>query len=76
MMFFRNLRAKKELDGIIHEIDVNLANNYKSVAHENRKKLIERTEALYAGGALKDKDYSEYRKRYETYTQVMKDYHH
>ena len=75
-MFFRNLRAKKELDGIIHEIDVNLANNYKSVAHENRKKLIERTEALYEVGALKDKDYVEYRKRYETYTQVMKDYHH
>lgn len=75
-MFFRNLRAKKELDDIIHEIDVNLANNYKSVAHENRKKLIERTEALYEVGALKDKDYVEYRKRYETYTQVMKDYHH
>ena len=76
MTFFRNLRAKKELDSISHEIDVNLANNYKSVAHENRKKLIERTEALYADGALKDKDYFEYRKRYETYTQVMKDYHH
>ena len=76
MTFFRNLRAKKELDSIIHEIDVNLANNYKSVAHENRKKLIERTEALYRDGALKDKDYFEYRKRYETYTQVMKDYHH
>ncbi len=75
-MLFRNLRAKKELDGIIHEIDVNLANNYKSVAHDNRKKLIERTEALNREGALKEKDYQYYRMRYETYTQVMKDYHH
>ena len=75
-MLFRNLRAKKELDGIIHEIDVNLANNYKSVAHDNRKKLIECTEALNQAGALKEKDYQYYRMRYETYTQVMKDYHH
>lgn len=75
-MFWQTIRAKKELDGIIHEIDVNLANNYKSVAHENRKKLIERTETLFREGKLKEKDYFEYRKRYETYTQVMKDYHH
>ena len=75
-MFFQNMRAKKELEAIAHEIDVNLANNYKSVAHDNRKKLIERTEVLYREGKLKEKDYLEFRKRYETYTQVMKDYHH
>ena len=76
MTLFQTMRAKKELDGIIHELDVSLANNYKSVAHDNRKKLIERTEALYREGKLKEKDYLAYKRRYETYTQVMKDYHH
>lgn len=75
-MLFQKMRAKRELDGIIHEIDVNLANNYKSVAHDNRKKLGVRVEELYQAGALKEKDYLAYRARYETYTQVMKDYHH
>ena len=73
---FQRMRAKKELDGIIAEIKVNLANKYKGVAHDNRKKLGERVEALYKEGALKEKDYLFYRAQYETFTQVMKDYHH
>ena len=76
MSFFASLRAKRELDGIIHEINVNLANNYKDVAHDYRRRLGERCEALYREGALKDKEYHAYRAKYETYTQVMKDYHH
>lgn len=75
-MLFSKRAAIKELDGIIHEIEVNLSNNYKSVAHEKRRLLGERVEALYQEGKLKEKDYHSYRARYETYTQVMKDYHH
>ncbi|MBQ7365027.1 MAG: hypothetical protein IJW46_05470 [Clostridia bacterium] len=75
MRWFRS-RAVKELDAIIFEIDVNLQNNYKSTAHEARKKLGERVEALWQAGKLREKDYFYYHARYETYTQVMKDYHH
>ena len=75
MRWFRS-KAVKELDDIIFEIDVNLQNNYKSTAHAARKKLGERVEALWQEGKLKEKDYFYYRARYETYTQVMKDYHH
>ncbi len=75
MRWFRS-KAVKELDDIIFEIDVNLQNNYKSTAHAARKKLGERVEVLWQEGKLKEKDYFYYRARYETYTQVMKDYHH
>ena len=75
-MLFTKLKAKRELDAIIFEIDVNLANNYKDVAHDNRRLLGRRVEGLYASGSLKEKDYLFYRAKYETYTQVMKDYHH
>ena len=75
MKWFRS-KAKRELDAIIFEIDVNLQNNYKSTAHAARKKLGERVEALRQEGKLKEKAYRYYRARFETYTQVMKDYHH
>ncbi len=75
MRFFKS-KAIRELDGIIADIDINLANNYKSVAHEKRLLLGKRLEELNASGALKEKDYRSYRARFETYTQVMKDYHH
>ena len=75
MRWFRS-KAVKELDDIIFEIDVNLQNNYKSTAHAARKKLGERVEVLWQEGKLKEKEYFYYRARYETYTQVMKDYHH
>lgn len=75
-MFFLKSKAVKELEAIIFEIDVNLQNNYKSTAHAARKKLGERVAALWEEGKLKEKEYFHYRARYETYTQVMKDYHH
>lgn len=75
MLFFKS-KAVKELETVVHEIDVNLANNYKDVAHAKRRLLGERTEALHAEGKLKEKDYRFFRTKYETYTRVMKDYHH
>lgn len=75
MWGFRS-RAEKELDGIIEEIEINLSNNYKDVAHDARRRLGRRVEELWAEGKLKEKSYRAYRARFETYTQVMKDYHH
>ena len=46
--------AEKELDNIIDEIRINLQNNYKEPAHNARRRLGERTEALHAEGKLKE----------------------
>ncbi len=75
MAFFRS-RARRELDSLIEEIEINLANNYKDVAHDARRRLGRRVEELYADGKLKEKHYRAYRARFETYTQIMRDYHH
>lgn len=68
--------AEKELDSIIGEMKINLANNYKEPAHKAREKLGARTEALHAAGKLTDKQYRAYKALYDEYTQRLKDYHH
>lgn len=75
MKLFRS-KAEKELDEIIAQIDINLQNNYKSMAHDARRRLGERCEALHNAGALREKEYIYYRRAYEDYTEKMKDYHH
>ena len=75
MYIFRS-KAEKELDSIAAELQAYLENNYKDAAHDQRKKLGERCEVLYAEGKLKEKAYLGYKKLYEEYTEKMKDYHH
>ena len=75
MRWFRS-KAVKELDAIVFEIKVNLSNNYKSTAHEARKKLGVRVEELYREGKLKKSEYDSYRAQYEQFTVMMRDYHH
>lgn len=75
MWLFRS-RAKKELDGILSELEQYLKNNYKDQAHRQRRLLSERCEALYTEGRLKEEDYLRYRRLYESYTEKMKNYHH
>ena len=52
------------------------SNNYKSVAHAARAKLGERTEELYALGKISEEKYKFFRRKYEIYTESMKNYHH
>ena len=75
MKLFRS-KAEKELDLLIFELQQNLENNYKSVAHEYRKKLGERLEVLRGEGKLDDKTYNAYRTVFDEYSEKMKDYHH
>ena len=75
MNLFRS-KAEKELDSIFAELKANLENNYKDAAHDARKKLGARCEELYAEGSLKEKPYLRYKKLFEEYTVMMKDYHH
>lgn len=76
MLFFLKKRASAELDALIGEMKINLANNYKSLAHEARKKLGARTEELYRAGKLSEKEYRKYSAVYTEYTEMLHDYHH
>ncbi len=69
-------KGARELEGIIREMKLNLENNYKSTAHEYRKRLGNRCEELYNEGKLSEKDYKKYRAVFEHYTIILKDYHH
>lgn len=75
MRFFKS-KAEKELDSIIFEMKQYLANNYKDLAHQARKKLLSRAEELYSIGKLKEEQYKEYKSIYERYTVMLKDYRH
>ena len=69
-------KAKKELDGIIVELNNYLQNNYKDPAHEMRRLLKERADALFAEGRIKEDVYKHYTSIYHRYTEMMKDYRH
>ena len=75
-MLFSGIRAKKELEAILLELKVNLANNYKEPAHKARQRLALRTEELFSQGRINRSVRDRYMKIYEEYTAVMKDYHH
>lgn len=69
-------KEKKELDGIIAELNNYLQNNYKDPAHDMRRLLKERADALYAEGRIDDDTYKKYISIYESYTEMMKNYRH
>lgn len=74
MMLKRSIRL--ELDGILNDLKMNLANNYKDLAHDALKKLHATLEEYKANGMIKDKDYNKYKKIADEYSTRMADYHH
>ena len=73
-MLKRSVRL--ELDGILNELKMNLANNYKDLAHDALKKLHATLDEYYDGGMMKEKDYDKYKKIADDYSAKMADYHH
>ena len=73
-MLKRTIRL--ELDGILNELKINLANNYKDLAHDALKKLHATLEEYYQSGQIKEKDYKKYKKVADDYSDRMADYHH
>ena len=69
-------KEKKELDGIIAELNNYLQNNYKGPAHDMRRLLKERADALFGEGRINEEVYKHYIAIYERYTEMMKDYRH
>ena len=72
----KSKKAKKEIEMIFNDIQINLENNYKDLAISARKKAEERLEEFKDLGELSSKDYERLKKRLDEYTQRMVGYHH
>lgn len=75
MLFFKS-KGERELEGYFQSMKINLQNNYKEPAHNDRKRLGERAEALFRDGNISEKIYKRYIQIYNEYTIKLKDYHH
>lgn len=69
-------RAVRELDGIIEAMKINLQNNYKEPAHNERKRLGARTQQLFDERKINEQTYKKYMQIYNEYTIKLKDYKH
>lgn len=73
-MLKRGIRM--ELDNLLKDLQMNLENNYKDLAHDALKKLHSTLEEYLEKGLLKEKDYARYKKIADDYSVKMADYHH
>ena len=71
-----NRKVKQQVNAVIKELDMNLSNNYKDLAHKALRELDELVEKLHAEGSLKDKDYAKLADRVSDYKRRMAGYHH
>lgn len=73
-MMKRNI--KQQLNAKLTEMNMNLANNYKDLAHDALKELDRMVEDFKASGDLKEKDYQNMRRMVDDYKRKLADYHH
>lgn len=71
-----NKKIRQQINAAINELDMNLANNYKDLAHKALRELDELVEELHSSGELKDKDYAKLSGRVKEYKIQMSGYHH
>lgn len=70
----KSKQAKREIEALFNEIQINLENNYKDLAIGARKKAEKRLAELKDD--LKEKDYNKLKVILEDYTKRMEGYHH
>ena len=68
--------VKQQLNAKLNEMNMNLANNYKDLAHDSLKELDQMVEDLKQSGDLKEKDYQKMRQMVDGYKVKLSDYHH
>lgn len=71
-----NRKTKKKLDSLINEMNVNLENNYKDLAHDALKELDRQVTEMAASGELKRKYYERYRNLVDDTKRRLANYHH
>lgn len=67
---------KQQLNAKLTEMNMNLANNYKDLAHDALNELDRMVEDFKASGDLKEKDYQKMRRMVDDYKRKLADYHH
>ena len=72
----KSKKARKEVEAIFNDIQINLENNYKDLAIGARKKAEKRLDELKQAGELSDKDYAKLKVKMDDFTKRMKGYHH
>lgn len=68
--------VKQQLNAKLNEMNMNLANNYKDLAHDALKELDQMVEDLKQSGDLKEKNYQKMRQMVDGYKVKLSDYHH
>ena len=68
--------VKQQLNAKLNEMNMNLANNYKDLAHDALKELDQMVEDLKQSVDLKEKDYQKMRQMVDGYKVKLSDYHH
>ncbi len=69
-------KIKLQVEAKKNELDMNLSNNYKDLAHDALKELDVMVEALKNNGEIKEKDYAKLRDMTDGYKRRMANYHH
>ena len=72
----KSKKARKEVEAIFNDIQINLENNYKDLAIGARKKAENRLDELKRAGELSDKDYAKLKVKMDDFTKRMEGYHH
>ena len=67
-------KARKEIEALFNEIQINLENNYKDLAIGARKLAEKKLEELKDD--LSAKDYTKLKAKLDDYTKRMEGYHH
>ncbi len=62
-----NRKVKQQISAKLNELNMNLANNYKDLAHDALKELEQTVENLKRSGELKEKDYIKIRQTVDDY---------
>ena len=76
LLFGKPSRAKKEIEALFHEVQINLENNYKDLAISARRQAEVKLAECRAAGDLKEKDYKKLKEQLDEYTKRMEGYHH
>ena len=69
-------RVEKELDSIIHRLEMNLSNNYKDNAQETLKEFEAAVKEKKESGKLRQNVLTKYETILESYKEKMKGYTH
>ncbi len=76
-MFDKNSKqARRQVEALFNDIQINLENNYKDLAIKARKDAELKLTELQENGELKDKDYRKLKVQLDDFTKRMEGYHH